>query len=208
MCGITGYLTTRLEPEENLTHSVTRMCNSISHRGPDDTGVWQDASRGLVLGHRRLAIVDLSPQGHQPMVSASGRYVLVFNGEIYNHDDLRRELEDQLKKSGANLNSKGIQDQLKAAQNQYRTAMSRMADVNWMNGSTSSHRTSITLTANEGDERKMPAGLPTDTASFYFKYSFGRGFLKGLALNTSVVYSGVHDGREPAFRGLTCVDNT
>lgn len=95
MCGITGYLTTRLEPEENLTHSVTRMCNSISHRGPDDTGVWQDASRGLVLGHRRLAIVDLSPQGHQPMVSASGRYVLVFNGEIYNHDDLRRELEDQ-----------------------------------------------------------------------------------------------------------------
>jgi asparagine synthase (glutamine-hydrolysing) len=69
------------------------MCNSIAHRGPDDAGVWSDASAGVVLGHRRLSILDLSPQGHQPMVSACGRYVIAFNGEIYNHGELRERLE-------------------------------------------------------------------------------------------------------------------
>lgn len=68
------------------------MTDAIAHRGPDDTGVWSDQSAGLGLAHRRLSILDLSPAGHQPMFSASGRYVIAFNGEIYNHLELRAEL--------------------------------------------------------------------------------------------------------------------
>src|SRR5262245_48819032 len=69
------------------------MADALAHRGPDDRGVWADAAAGVGLGHRRLAIVDLTPEGHQPMASADGRYVLVFNGEIYNFRVLRAELE-------------------------------------------------------------------------------------------------------------------
>lgn len=69
------------------------MADSLFARGPDDGGTWVDAAAGLALGHRRLAVLDLSPAGHQPMVSQSGRYVLVFGGEIYNFTDLRTELE-------------------------------------------------------------------------------------------------------------------
>ena len=69
------------------------MTDAIAHRGPDDQGLWLDAMAGVALGHRRLSIVDLSPAGHQPMVSDSGRYAIVYNGEIYNHHDLRAELE-------------------------------------------------------------------------------------------------------------------
>ena len=69
------------------------MADAIAHRGPDDAGVWCDPAAGLALAHRRLAILDLSPAGHQPMASATGRYVIAFNGEIYNHQALRRELE-------------------------------------------------------------------------------------------------------------------
>jgi len=69
------------------------MADTLVHRGPDDSGVWTDESAGIALGHRRLAILDLSAAGHQPMVSASGRHVIVFNGEIYNHLDLRKKLE-------------------------------------------------------------------------------------------------------------------
>jgi asparagine synthase (glutamine-hydrolysing) len=69
------------------------MADAMAHRGPDDSGVWVDSIAGIALGFRRLAIVDLSEQGHQPMRSESGRYVIVFNGEIYNHRSLRRELE-------------------------------------------------------------------------------------------------------------------
>lgn len=70
------------------------MTNALSHRGPNDSGYWIDARAGVALGHRRLSIIDVSPAGHQPMRSASGRYEMVFNGEIYNHVALRGELEN------------------------------------------------------------------------------------------------------------------
>ncbi len=72
---------------------VGRMSDVIRHRGPDDEGIWSDAHAGIALGHRRLSILDLSPAGHQPMVSVCGRYVLAFNGEIYNHLALRADVE-------------------------------------------------------------------------------------------------------------------
>ncbi|HMM55700.1 MAG TPA: asparagine synthase (glutamine-hydrolyzing) [Candidatus Desulfobacillus sp.] len=93
MCGLAGFLApTAAWPEERAAAVAQAMAASLAHRGPDDAGVWTDAAAGFALGHRRLSIVDLSPGGHQPMVSADGRFVLAFNGEIYNHADLRREL--------------------------------------------------------------------------------------------------------------------
>src|SRR5438270_13013109 len=88
MCGIAGVL----GGEKIDAGTVGRMTSVLAHRGPDDEGVWTDAKAGIGLGHRRLSIVDLSPAGHQPMVSPSGRFVITFNGEIYNHGDLRRQL--------------------------------------------------------------------------------------------------------------------
>jgi len=89
MCGIAGIL-----PSGEVTEqTVLRMTRPIEHRGPDDSGCWLDAEAGVGLGHRRLSIVDLSPAGHQPMLSADGRFVLTYNGEIYNHREIRRELE-------------------------------------------------------------------------------------------------------------------
>lgn len=71
------------------------MTDSLAHRGPDDAGCWYDAGSGVGLGHRRLSIIDLSPLGHQPMASASGRYQLTYNGEVYNFPELRSELQRQ-----------------------------------------------------------------------------------------------------------------
>jgi asparagine synthase (glutamine-hydrolysing) len=90
MCGFAGVLGT-FKVEQ--TQAVETMASAIVHRGPDDAGVWVDDVAGIALAHRRLSIVDLSPAGHQPMVSAGGRYVLAFNGEIYNHLELRAELQ-------------------------------------------------------------------------------------------------------------------
>jgi asparagine synthase (glutamine-hydrolysing) len=73
---------------------ITRMTDAIHYRGPDDSGLWNNASAGIALGHRRLSILDLSTAGHQPMHLASGRYVIVFNGEIYNHKEIRTKLSD------------------------------------------------------------------------------------------------------------------
>lgn len=95
MCGITGFLDFSRQTAADEMHATIRsMSAALVHRGPDDGGIWVDPAAGVALGHRRLSIVDLSPAGHQPMVSACGRYVIVFNGEIYNHRDLRRELEE------------------------------------------------------------------------------------------------------------------
>jgi len=94
MCGISGFFTPpRSRSSDQMTAEVTRMTDAILLRGPDDSGAWVDADSGIALGHRRLSILDLSPLGHQPMISADGRYVIVFNGEIYNFRQLRDELE-------------------------------------------------------------------------------------------------------------------
>jgi asparagine synthase (glutamine-hydrolysing) len=90
MCGLAGFLGRTFFDAERR---VTAMTDAILHRGPDSGGCWTDADAGIAMGHRRLSIVDLSPAGHQPMTSASGRHVFVFNGEIYNHLDLRNELQ-------------------------------------------------------------------------------------------------------------------
>ena len=91
MCGIAGILSKRGE----CRSVVGAMTRTLAHRGPDDEDVWADEEAGVGLGHRRLAIVDLSQAGRQPMQSASGRYVLTFNGEIYNHPELRQALEER-----------------------------------------------------------------------------------------------------------------
>jgi len=92
MCGIAGFWHPNSQGRYDGPTALTRMTNSILHRGPDDAGAW-DNGAGLFLGHRRLAIVDLSSAGHQPMASPSGRYVMVFNGEIYNFQALRKALD-------------------------------------------------------------------------------------------------------------------
>jgi len=94
MCGISGFLSASSEAS-NLTNYLNDMSGEISHRGPNDTGHWYDEKLGIGLAHTRLAIVDLSPAGHQPMPSACGRYVIAFNGEIYNHNQLREQLEQE-----------------------------------------------------------------------------------------------------------------
>ena len=94
MCGIAGFLDPRGTTDRAaLEATAGAMAHAIAHRGPDDEGTWVDADAGVALGHRRLSIVDLSPEGHQPMASASGRYVIVFNGEIYNYEAIRAELD-------------------------------------------------------------------------------------------------------------------
>ena len=89
MCGIAGIVGEAARDSGLLD----RMAGAIAHRGPDDQGTWIDVEAGVGLANRRLAVIDLSPHGHQPMHSADGRYVITFNGEIYNHTDLRSELE-------------------------------------------------------------------------------------------------------------------
>lgn len=88
MCGLAGFMKVGAGDMAPARH----MVDALSARGPDDGGAWADAEAGVALAHRRLAVLDLSPAGHQPMVSPSGRYVIVFNGEIYNHLDLRAQL--------------------------------------------------------------------------------------------------------------------
>lgn len=93
MCGIAGLVSPQASlSEHELRSRVMAMTDAIAHRGPDDHGFWIDPPAGVALGHRRLSIVDLSPAGHQPMLSRNGRYVIVYNGEVYTHRELREEL--------------------------------------------------------------------------------------------------------------------
>lgn len=90
MCGIAGVFG---QPGLEVSpRTLKRMTDALAHRGPDGEGFWFSQSRGVGLGHRRLAIIDLSPAGRQPMLSSDGRYVITFNGEIYNYIELRNEL--------------------------------------------------------------------------------------------------------------------
>ena len=89
MCGIAGILGSSARDAALLS----AMAGELTHRGPDDHGYWNDPDAGVAFANRRLAIIDLSPHGHQPMVSSNGRFVLTFNGEIYNHRELRAEVE-------------------------------------------------------------------------------------------------------------------
>jgi asparagine synthase (glutamine-hydrolysing) len=91
MCGITGFIQYKGGAPDELRRRCQAMADTIIHRGPDAGGVWVDSSFPLALGHRRLSIIDLSAAGAQPMESASGRYVLSFNGEVYNFPRLRQE---------------------------------------------------------------------------------------------------------------------
>jgi asparagine synthase (glutamine-hydrolysing) len=91
MCGICGVL--HSGSETSLAGTARLMANTLHHRGPDDVGIWADPEAGVAMGHKRLSIIDLSPAGAQPMISPCGRYVIAFNGEIYNHLALRKDLE-------------------------------------------------------------------------------------------------------------------
>jgi asparagine synthase (glutamine-hydrolysing) len=94
MCGLTGFLDARNRHDaDELLERVAGMTVTLAHRSPDDQGTWADPDAGVALGSRRLAIIDVSPDGHQPMRSASGRYVIAYNGEVYNARDLARTLE-------------------------------------------------------------------------------------------------------------------
>lgn len=91
MCGIVGLLTAKMK-SDSIGDELFQMLSRLTHRGPDDQGIWFDGASGIGLAQTRLAITDLSEAGHQPMHSACGRYVIVFNGEIYNHRELREKL--------------------------------------------------------------------------------------------------------------------
>ena len=103
MCGISGFYSNSLSTFDN---AIIKMNSAIYHRGPDTNGQWYDKNSGVVLGHQRLSIIDLSKSGNQPMQSNSGRLVLTYNGEIYNHLDIRNEL----KKVNTNINWKSNSD--------------------------------------------------------------------------------------------------
>jgi asparagine synthase (glutamine-hydrolysing) len=108
MCGFAGFIAYGGVSDQVGRDIGSKMASSIFHRGPDDGGLWLDCAAGVVLAHRRLAILDMSAAGHQPMASFSGRYVIVFNGEIYNHLSVRQELE--VSRHSAAHNWKGHSD--------------------------------------------------------------------------------------------------
>ena len=103
MCGINGFYSKSLS---NFNDVIVKMNSAISHRGPDTNGTWSDKNSGIVLGHQRLSIIDVSSSGNQPMQSSSGRYILTYNGEIYNYLKIRKELE----MNNVNIKWKGNSD--------------------------------------------------------------------------------------------------
>src|SRR3569623_1356024 len=91
MCRIAGMISKKLQPEE-IRKKVTTMCHALQHGGPDDEGIYADENTGLVFGHRRLSIIDLSKNGHQPMADVQQKVWITFNGEIYNYQELKEKL--------------------------------------------------------------------------------------------------------------------
>jgi len=97
MCGLTGFLNSPTSlTDKDARSTLKRMTDSIIYRGPDSEGFWYDLNDKIALGHRRLAILDLTESGHQPMLSDDDRYVMAFNGEIYNHLEIRQEIESSI----------------------------------------------------------------------------------------------------------------
>ena len=95
MCGFGGFIVQSDQySTKELKNRIKNMVDTLEHRGPNDSGSWQDVGAGVALGHRRLSIVDLSSAGSQPMFSESGRYVIIYNGEIYNFRALQMKLEE------------------------------------------------------------------------------------------------------------------
>jgi len=93
MCGLTGFFDpSGNASEKEMAAIVKKMAATLRHRGPDDDGIWCDGDAGIAIGHRRLAVIDLSPQGHQPMVSGNGEWVIAYNGEVYNFPELHADL--------------------------------------------------------------------------------------------------------------------
>ncbi len=103
MCGISGFYS---KTSSTFNNAILKMNSAISHRGPDSNNFWQDKNSGIIFGHQRLSIIDLSIAGNQPMVSNSGRFVITYNGEIYNHLETRRDL----KKINSNIKWKSNTD--------------------------------------------------------------------------------------------------
>lgn len=96
MCGIAGFVAPNNGVSvDGMKAAAEKMSSAISYRGPDDHGVWADPKSGVALGHRRLSVIDISKRGHQPMVSASGRYIIAYNGEVYNFSKIRDDLEKE-----------------------------------------------------------------------------------------------------------------
>lgn len=110
MCGIAGVVNANNSSQTKVIDVCTIMTAELVHRGPDDTGTWQDDQGRIALGHRRLSILELSSLGHQPMVSPTGRYVIVFNGEIYNHHKIRIDLESSGADAGRDIIWRGNSD--------------------------------------------------------------------------------------------------
>ena len=106
MCGIVGFISKSLDKHKSV-EILNKIKKTINHRGPDDDGIWFDEKINLYLGHQRLSILDLSISGSQPMHSASGRYVIIYNGEIYNHLKLRKDIEE---KTSININWNSTSD--------------------------------------------------------------------------------------------------
>jgi asparagine synthase (glutamine-hydrolysing) len=100
MCGFAGFIGFSNFSKDRVESIASNMGDAIFHRGPDDFGIWRDDSAEVVLTHRRLSILDLSMAGHQPMISSSGRFVISYNGEIYNHNDLRLKLQGKVEWKG------------------------------------------------------------------------------------------------------------
>ena len=97
MCGITGFQVFRKYREFDEDSTIKKITDILTHRGPDSSGFWKSDEDKIYMGHRRLSIIDLSMNGKQPMKSNNGRYVITFNGEIYNYRELREQLESRFK---------------------------------------------------------------------------------------------------------------
>jgi asparagine synthase (glutamine-hydrolysing) len=107
MCGIAGFYAIKKDfKTENGSEILKDMCDSIITRGPDAFGYWIDQEESVFLGHRRLSILELSDAGKQPMISENKKFVIIFNGEIYNHLLIRQEIEKQI----GTINWRGLSD--------------------------------------------------------------------------------------------------